>query len=58
LENGNVGDRRSTCQIQIDVVDTGIGISTEQIARLFQPFLQADASQFLAGEGTSSTTSV
>jgi len=53
-----VGDRRNTCQIQIDVVDTGIGISTEQIARLFQPFVQADASQFLAGEGTSSTTSV
>jgi signal transduction histidine kinase/CheY-like chemotaxis protein len=30
--------------VQFDVVDTGIGISGEQMARLFQPFVQAETS--------------
>jgi signal transduction histidine kinase len=37
VENGD-GPR-----MQFDVVDTGIGMSDEQAARVFQPFAQADA---------------
>ncbi len=30
--------------LQLDVVDTGIGMTADQLSRLFQPFVQADAS--------------
>ncbi len=38
--------------LEIEVVDTGIGISTEQKARVFQPFVQADSATTWGQEGT------
>jgi PAS domain S-box-containing protein len=37
-------DEESVDQLQFDVIDTGIGMSAEQMGRLFQPFTQADGS--------------
>ncbi|MHB8958736.1 MAG: hybrid sensor histidine kinase/response regulator [Candidatus Limnocylindrales bacterium] len=37
-------DERAQFLIQFEVVDTGIGISSEQMSRLFQPFVQAETS--------------
>ncbi|MCA9123111.1 MAG: response regulator [Planctomycetaceae bacterium] len=36
--------RDGECLLQFDIIDTGIGMSEDQIDRLFQPFSQADAS--------------
>jgi signal transduction histidine kinase/DNA-binding response OmpR family regulator len=34
----------STCELEFSVSDTGVGLSAQDIARLFTPFSQADAS--------------
>jgi PAS domain S-box-containing protein len=41
------------CEVRFSVADTGIGIATESLARIFQPFTQADASttRIYAGSG-------
>ncbi len=39
-----VDDEADQPQLHFDVVDTGVGMSAEQAARLFQPFTQADSS--------------
>ncbi len=45
-ESGSVRVRASLAdtRVVVDVIDTGIGVSAEQLARLFQPFTQADSS--------------
>jgi signal transduction histidine kinase len=47
-ENGTVSIRVSNLEsedcVELSVSDTGIGVSPEQVAILFQPFTQADAS--------------
>jgi signal transduction histidine kinase/DNA-binding response OmpR family regulator len=44
LNAGFVKEEDSICTIQIDVSDTGIGISQEQQGRLFKSFQQAESS--------------
>jgi signal transduction histidine kinase/integral membrane sensor domain MASE1/ActR/RegA family two-component response regulator len=39
-----ISNNRSNAHIQIQVKDTGIGISSENISKLFKPFTQADSS--------------
>ncbi|GHV94795.1 hypothetical protein AGMMS50293_11150 [Spirochaetia bacterium] len=50
-EEGNIilsvrmaGSKDNLCTIRFDVIDSGIGISEDQISRLFTPFEQADGS--------------
>jgi two-component system sensor histidine kinase EvgS len=39
-----VGEQHGVQRIRVSVEDTGIGIAPEQLARLFQPFVQAESS--------------
>jgi signal transduction histidine kinase len=38
--------------VKVEVIDTGIGISVEQLARVFEPFVQVDATLTRTREGT------
>jgi signal transduction histidine kinase len=42
----------SSATVKIEVGDTGIGISPEQLARVFEPFVQVDAKLTRTREGT------
>ncbi len=44
LGGGDASDASSGRTLQIQVVDTGIGMTPEQLARVFKPFTQADTS--------------
>ncbi len=44
LETSLFAEKNNRVQLQFSIRDTGIGISAEQINKLFQPFTQADGS--------------
>ena len=49
---GDPGSRDDTPAIQLVVTDSGIGISRDQVAKIFEPFFQVDSSSTRAFGGT------
>jgi signal transduction histidine kinase len=43
---------RGDTEAMLSVIDTGIGIPEHMVAKVFEPFIQVDASHSRAGEGT------
>jgi len=43
---------RGSAEVMLSVIDTGIGIPDAMIGKIFEPFIQVDASHSRAGEGT------
>jgi signal transduction histidine kinase len=43
---------RGDSEVMLSVIDTGIGIPSAMVEKVFEPFIQVDASHSRAGEGT------
>ena len=43
---------RGDTEVLLSVIDTGIGIPEDMVGKVFEPFIQVDASHSRAGEGT------
>jgi len=52
LKTSLLRDKGGICEIRFDIIDTGVGISVEQQAKLFNPFEQAESKTTRSHGGT------